>query len=132
MSAGTPYQSLISARSRRFRTIGLVLLTMVLGMSIYGGSVLMPKLRENRALLRSQTTSATAPSTASSSEKSLHKLAKAQILFAYAYWGVCGTLIIALLLVAYLDFREVSRNYLQMKITLLAESSKSISSHGQE
>ncbi|MCX6382850.1 MAG: hypothetical protein NT023_25780 [Armatimonadetes bacterium] len=124
MSAGTPYQNLISAQSRRLRVIGIVLLVMILGMCVYGGRVLMPKLRENRAPLHNSTVQATSSSTALSPVKaeSLRKLAKAQLLFFYAYWGVCFALIIALLVVAYLDFREVSRNYLRLQVSLLSNT----------
>jgi len=124
VSAGTPYQNLISAQSRRLRVIGIVLLVMILGMCVYGGRVLMPKLRENRAPLHHSTVQATSSSTALSPAKaeSLRKLAKAQLLFFYAYWGVCFALIIALLVVAYLDFREVSRNYLRLQVSLLSNT----------
>lgn len=124
MSAGTPYQNLISAQSRRLRVIGIVLLVMILGMCVYGGRVLMPKLRENRAPLHNSTVQATSSSTVLSPVKaeSLRKLAKAQLLFFYAYWGVCFALIIALLMVAYLDFREVSRNYLRLQVSLLSNT----------
>ena len=124
MSAGTPYQNLISAQSRRLRVIGVVLLVMILGMCVYGGRVLMPKLRENRAPLHNSTVQATSSSTALSPVKaeSLRKLAKVQLLFFYAYWGVCFVLIIALLVVAYLDFREVSRNYLRLQVSLLSNT----------
>ncbi len=126
MSAGTPYQPLISAQSRRFRVTGLVLLVMILGMCTYGGKVLMPKLRENRAPLHAYNTRALNAPTALTPEKAanLRKIVKAQLLFVYAYWGACFALILALFVVAYLDFREVSRNYLRLQVSLLAESAR--------
>lgn len=131
MPAETLYQPLISPQSRRLRVIGLVLLAMVIGLCAYGGKVLMPKLRENRAPLhaynaRAMSGASQSPLTPEKAEN-LRRLVKTQLLFVYAYWGVCFVMILALFVVAYLDFREVSRNYLRLKVSLLAESARSAS-----
>lgn len=121
----TPYSALISPYSRRLRTIGLVLLVAALLMALYGGMVFMPRLRANRQTLRThiaQTASdPVANSNALTSEKDLKRLAKAQTLFVYSYWSVCGLLLIALLVVAWLDAREVARNYLRQQVQLISE-----------
>jgi hypothetical protein len=44
------------------------------------------------------------------------------VLFAYSYWGVCGLLVIAALFLAWLDFREVSRAYLEERRAILTDT----------
>lgn len=128
----TLYSSMISARSRRLRTIGLVLLGFVLSLSLYGGLVFMPRLRENRMVLRAQITHQPLNSPpipfdqlTPQQKTKLQRLAKAQFIFQFGYWSICGSLIILLLIIAWLDAREVAKNYLRLQITLLAGSSKS-------
>ncbi len=127
----TLYSSIISARSRRLRTIGLVLLVSVLLLALYGAFVFMPRLRENRVTLRARITyqdpkSPPIPfqSLTPDQQAKVKRLAKAQLLFEYAYWSFCGALIIALLVVAWMDAREVAKNYLREQVTLLAETGK--------
>lgn len=128
----TVYRPLVSARSRRLRVIGILLLISVLGMTLYGYFVLMPSLRALPHIAPPvDRNSATTPSArvqghstvgtgiveanASSSEYKLseraRKTALAKVIFVYGYWSVCGVLIIALLLVCWLDFRELTRAY---------------------
>lgn len=122
-SSSSVYQSLLSARSRRLRTIGLLLLAAVIGMTLWGGLSLMPSLRASsraahRAVFsrthRGETaaTAATmrAPEQRAADERE-RKALLAKVIFAYAYWTVCGLLVLGLLGVAWLDFREVLRNY---------------------
>ncbi len=44
----------------------------------------------------------------------------AKLVFAYAYWGVCLSLLVALMLVAWLDFREVGRSFDQQQAAIFA------------
>ena len=122
------YQSLITARSRRLRTIGLMLLVAVLGMSIYGGAVLMPSLRQTRDAVRAEmsqtTTTSIQPQYTTPEQKRLRAAMKAKIIFAYGYWGVCLVLLTTLLIVAWMDFREITRRYLHAQVALLAESAR--------
>lgn len=145
----TAYQPLISARSRRLRVTGVLLLVAVLGMALYGYAVLMPSLRALPHVAQStdrtgsvnRTTGAVssarlgavragnstaARQTVSVSAKPLtekqRKTALAKVLFVYGYWSVCGLLLVALILVSWLDFRELSRNYGEYRRRLYAES----------
>src|SRR5581483_1656699 len=121
-SSSSVYQSLLSARSRRLRTIGLLLLIAVLGMTLYGGLFLMPSLRASsraaqRAVFsRTHRGETAVPATMRTPEQRTsderdRKALLTQVIFAYAYWTVCGLLVLGLLGVAWLDFREVLRNY---------------------
>lgn len=104
--------SIVSARSRRLRTIGSLLVVAVLAMSVYGVTSLMPSLRrsinENPVSLRRD-------AVRTPEQKARRNIIKAQIVFAYGYWGVCGLLVLSAAFVAYLDFREVSRNYMAQR-----------------
>jgi uncharacterized integral membrane protein len=101
------------------------LLTAVLLMALYGGLVFMPRLRANRQELRTQIVQTAgdpvANANAAPSVQDLRRLAKAQALFVYSYWSVCALMLIALLVVAWLDAREVARNYLRQQVELINE-----------
>jgi hypothetical protein len=129
-NAASPYENLISARSRRLRTIGVILVVFVVGMAVYGATSLMPSLRRTSALYRQQTRAVEqarfADPQAGAQEESVRqqtkKVLRTQVIFAYGYWTVCGTLLVSLLFVAWLDFREVTRNYLLRRVALLNET----------
>ncbi|HZT43534.1 MAG TPA: hypothetical protein VFA07_15325 [Chthonomonadaceae bacterium] len=120
------YQSMVSPRSRRLRTIGLLLLVAIIGMSLYGFSSLMPAIRRQAVAYHQQTVS-TQPSRTESPQASRQgsrakKIMLLQITIAYLYWGTCGLLIIALLFVAWLDLREVTRNYINQRRSVWMET----------
>ena len=144
----TAYQPLVSARSRRLRVTGVVLLVTVLAMAVYGYAILMPSLRAlphvaqtveragsvnrpgnaNSANARSAARSGnggTARETPAAPAQTLtekqRKTALAKVLFVYGYWSVCGLLLMGLMLVSWLDFRELSRNYGEYRRRLYAE-----------
>jgi len=115
METPSAYTSIISPRSRRLRTIGIVLLVAICAMVIYGYFGLMPSV--TRAVheagpasvstdLRPGTSPANPPMTRA------QRVRKLQIAVAMAYWGVCGLLIVSVIFVAWLDLREISRHYL--------------------
>lgn len=138
------YQSLISPRSRRLRTTGIVLLVAIVLMATYGVITLMPslysathrldqiatdRLHQNSAMktvVVSETVQGSVPLISFSGARMVppterlrpnglteheHKEIVAQLLFAYGYWTLCGGLIIGLIVVCWLDFRELARNY---------------------
>lgn len=124
----------------------MVLLAMIAVMALYGYFSLMPSLRISAARLAAQANArpaATNPTvTASgssvlpaskptSAQETVARMSRqekeaqaAKIVFAYAYWGVCLSLLIALMLVAWLDFREVGRNFDQQQAAIFAASLK--------
>ena len=151
------YQSLISARSRRLRATGAVLLVAVLGMTLYGSLALMPSLRTLPHLAKTTGTQAnsttpiiagaertgsivrtnankavtTDPDTPRAGQtlraapiltERERKAALAKVLFVYGYWSVCGLLILALVIVSWLDFRELGRAYDAQRARLVAQS----------
>ncbi len=164
LDATLAYQSLVSARSRRLRVTGIVLLVAVLGMSLYGVFALMPSLRRtvphgtggmdaasakeiavNRAnagedtaqrkgtadrasAARPAANKTDTPRTGESLRSSgglterERRAAFSNILFMYGYWSVCGLLILALIIVSWLDFRELGRNYDAYRARLFAQS----------
>ncbi len=116
MAQGSPpYSSIVSARSRRLRTIGALLLCAITGMTIYGLWVLMPAIHhaaQVHPLLASV---------------HVRRQIFTRVAIAYAYWGVCALLLCAAMVVAWLDFREVSRTYAAQRRALWDEATHSIS-----
>lgn len=114
MDSSSVPMSVVSARSRRLRIVGAMLLLATLGMVAYGSLVLMPGLRHavvTTPRRLEQRLSDGRVERDPEVERWKRALAT-RILFAYGYWAFCGVLVLAVVLVAYLDFREVSRNYL--------------------
>ena len=134
--APTVYQSLISAKSRRLRAFALVLLAMVLAMTLYGYYSLMPSLRVAASRIeqdnkRPPTTASGSANHATPTQNTVARMSQrerdaqaAKLVFAYAYWGVCLSLLVALMLVAWLDFREVGRSFDQQQAAIFAGSLK--------
>jgi hypothetical protein len=110
------YGSMISARSRRLRTVGSVLLVAIIAMVLYGTLSLMPSLRRSSSETRVAARRSIEARTPK--EKAELKVVAAKVIFAYAYWTFCGVLILSAVFVAYLDFREVSRNYLTQRLAI--------------
>ena len=113
--AAPAYRSLLTNRSRRLRIIGSLLLLASLGMAIYGGIVLMPSLRAAKAATLAQTLNSRTPEAIRAK-----KIMKTKLIFAYGYWSVCGVLVTAILLTAWLDVREMSRSYVEQRKSLWA------------
>ena len=122
-STDTPsvYSGIVSPMSRRLRTIGIVLLTAVCAMALYGYFVVMPSiersLRDNPLpppgiVAGSRTTPLRPENPATTRAQRVRKL---QIAVALAYWGVCSLLLVSVVLVAWLDFREVTRVYVEQR-----------------
>jgi hypothetical protein len=121
----TTYQgTVLSARSRRLRTVGSLLLLAVIGMSLYGVGVLMPAINRSIAAhpyvkpavtpMRARPAMPGISEPASKQEFARERLRRQQVVqvtFMFAYWGVCGLLVIAILFIAWLDLREVARNF---------------------
>ena len=122
------YRPLITSRSRRLRTTGIVLLIAVLAMITYGTLFLMPSL--HTVIHALPQTSGTGGGTISRPGAPIvtmpvvkglpasegltereHRVVLAKVLFGYGYWTVCVTLLLALMVVSWLDFRELARNY---------------------
>jgi hypothetical protein len=134
----TPYTSgMISARSRRLRTIASVLLAALTLMTAFGALVLMPSLRQNVSRyngIKTQVSSLSShqpPDAVQALRRtvlpgqklSLIRAAKSvrvQILFMYAYWSFTSLLVLALVICVWMDFREISRQYTDHKIRMLA------------
>lgn len=134
----TAYSSaMISPRSRRLRTIASVLLFSLAVITVFGALILMPSLRRNVARYNGIKTQANALSAGKSIEEvhALHRIVlpgqkismnraaksvRAQVLFMYAYWGVTILMLLTVIGCVWMDFREISRQYTDMKIRMLA------------
>lgn len=111
------YRSLLSVKNRRLRVIGGTLLSAVALMAVYGYFGMMPAFRratsdlnvERAAITRQSAT--TTPAFAAPQASRLQKVVLAKILFLYFYWSIWGALVLATLIVAWLDLREVTRAY---------------------
>lgn len=127
------YRNVISTRSRRYRTIGITLLVAIVGMAAYGNVRLMPILRKSEAHAHtilytrpaqspSMQTDMHVPAPLSDSDRRFLKVFRAQLLFIYGYWTVLGLLVLAVLGMAWLDMREVLRNYSRRRRELWVEA----------
>ena len=106
--AAPAYRTLITPKSRRLRVIGSLLLLATVSMAVYGGTVIMPSLRATKNIVLTYPLD-------SRSQEAVHakQVMKAQVIFAYGYWSVCGVLLTATLFTAWLDVREMSRSYVE-------------------
>jgi hypothetical protein len=111
----------------------VLLLLAILGMTVYGNVRLMPSLRRSEARAHvilytrsaqpaSTLTGPRTPAPLSDADRRFLKVFRVQLLFIYGYWTVLGLLVIAVLIVAWLDLREVLRNYSQRRRELWAEA----------
>jgi hypothetical protein len=125
---------MVSARSRRLRTIGVLLLIAILGMSIYGVRVVIPSHHRARIAYTQATTGVenhtanppAAPSNQTAANVSApdhyRKALLARTIFAELYFLVLLLLVIFTLIVAWLDVREVMRNYMSQRRVLWGEA----------
>jgi hypothetical protein len=129
-SSPLPYENLVTPRARRLKTIGSLLLVVIVGMALYGVLGLMPGIQRTAALHRveylarvagpdNQPTGVTAETVR---EKRLKRSLKLQVAVAQLYWGVCGLLLCGALLIAWLYFREISRSFIAQRRALVSET----------
>jgi predicted membrane protein len=134
MDTPSVYSSIVSPRSRRLRTIGILLLVAVCGMVIFGYYNLMPSLarsiRENPlpaytsiGARRSDT-----PDPAMRPMTRAERLRKLRVAVALAYWGVCGMLIVGVVFVAWMDLREISRTYVEQRRAMWTQAADRLES----
>lgn len=120
------HRSLISLRSRRIRTLGVALLALVIGLCVYGYCFLMPSLHVPQSAARlaglqqelrvAQSSTPASPVHQAEIQTRLDrtkKLLKTELLILYGFWAVCGTILLMLMLLAWMDLREVARVYAQ-------------------
>lgn len=115
----SPYMTVVSPRSRRYRSLVTILLIAIVGMSIYGWATVMPGVRE--AVGRPDTPELTRMAKAQPGPEATPKqIAHAKrtlkargvvVALALAYWGVCSLLLLGVLFIAWLDFRETARSF---------------------
>ena len=132
METPSVYTSIVSPRSRRLRTTGVVLLCAVLAMALYGYFSLMPAI-ERTVRESAASGSSVAAATARGRSDALLRQAsrsqrarKLQVAVALAYWGVCGLLLISVLFVAWLDFREITRTYVDQRRAMWVQAAEQV------
>ncbi len=121
----------ISPRSRRLRTVGAFLLVTIVAMAFYGMRFLMPAIRAE-VITNTKAAASSAPANSPITHVNTHTIASApltalhiaskhrriirmRVLFMYAYWTLWTILSISLMLIGWLDLREVQRMYLQQR-----------------
>ncbi len=120
-----PYSSLISSRSRRLRTVGWVLLAFIIGLFLYGYFKLMPELggaKNATEMVASGSVIRTSPETPLTPRAK--RVVKFKAAVAILFWGVELLLVCALVFVAWLDVREVSKTYIQQRRKVWSQSVK--------
>ncbi|MCW3055496.1 MAG: hypothetical protein JWN14_4666 [Chthonomonadales bacterium] len=126
----SPYMNVITPRSRRYRTIMTVLLVFLLTMSVYGGFKVMPAvheavgksdMRELRLIAESKPSPSLTPAQILHAQRTL-KRRSVVVYMAMAYWGVCSLMMVGILFLAWLDFRETTRVFSQQAQALRQET----------
>ena len=134
MSSTSAYSTIVSPRSRLLRTIGLALLVGILAMVIYGYFGLMPSLARS---LRTNPVSAPHTTVAAQNRESqldlqqynrAQRIRKMRVSVALAYWGVCALMLVGVVLVAWLDLREISRTYVAERRAMWSEAADRLNS----
>lgn len=118
----------LTPRQRRLRVITAVLLVLIVGM--VGTGILHPffrslaspevleKVRQERIAARQARQSGLPPSPLSAQSRAV----TVKLIFLYFYWTVCFLLALSLIIVAWLDLREVRRKLLAARRTLWKET----------
>ncbi|MCW3095512.1 MAG: hypothetical protein JWL77_1130 [Chthonomonadaceae bacterium] len=115
----SPYMTVVSPLSRRYRTLMTILLAIIMVMSVYGGFTVMPRVhqtvgkpdtQELTRIAASQPGPDLTPKQIAHAQRTL-KARQVVVYLALAYWGVCSLLMVLILLLAWLDFRETTRNF---------------------
>ena len=104
MAGGT----LLTPRSRRLRTIGAVLLLAIIVMAAIGAIWVGPLVHH-------------VPAAALASPAARKRKLLADIAILYSWWGIVTGLVLLLLIVAWLDVREVARSYVEHRQSLWTE-----------
>ena len=115
----SPYMTVVSPRSRRYRSLMSILLILIMIMSVYGGFGIMPLVRQ--AVGKPDTPQLTRMAASQPGpDLTLKQIAHAKrtlqarrvvVSLALAYWGICSLLMLTVLFFAWLDFRETARNF---------------------
>ena len=132
-----PYASVISLRSRRLRSVGIALIVVLLLMSLYGVFVVMPAMKSattlyHAAIEKAESQKNVAPAESARTLRRVHRLMGVKLLFTDAYWVTCGLLAFAAMVIAWLDFREVTRRYQMARNAMLDESARTITASAAE
>jgi hypothetical protein len=127
----------VSSRSRRLRTIAALFLLVIVAMAVYGTRVLVPGINRVAAIAVKPAVhpqgnlvspiprrNTVTPLNVSKKEA---RILKFDVMFVAAYWVVWIVLILSLLLVVWMDLREVSRNYLDQRRELWSVALKEAS-----
>jgi len=126
----SPYTNIITPRSRRYRTIMTVLLVFLLAMTVYGGFKVMPAVKQaigKSDMRQLRLTAESQPSPGLTAEQILHaqrtlRRRSVVVYMAMAYWGVCSLMMVGILFLAWLDFRETTRAFSQQAQALRQET----------
>ena len=129
MNENNPYSSVISLRSRRLRTLGVTLLVVLALLTGFGLLKLMPAAKTAAMLHRAEIQKAeaqraTAPAASMRTLRRVHRLMAIKLILVNAYWLLCGLIAFAAMVVAWLDFREVARQYADERHLLWNEAAK--------
>ncbi len=119
-SSPSPYMSVVSAKSRRLRTIGAVLLFFIVAMTLYGYFGLMPTMSRGIP----QTAIGVAQPNVAPLTGRAKRVAKVKAASVIAYWGVCFLLMSLLLFIVWLDVREISATYALQRRALWAQKTE--------
>ncbi|MDE2126705.1 MAG: hypothetical protein KGJ62_08955 [Armatimonadetes bacterium] len=106
MAGGT----LLTPRSRRLRTIGAVLLGAIIVLAAIGAIYVGPLVHH-------------VPAAVLASPAARKKKLLGDVAILYSWWGLVTGLVILLLIVAWLDVREVARSYMEHRQSLWSEYS---------
>ena len=119
------YSEIISPRSRRLRTIGIILLAAIVAMFCYGYFQLMPSMERS---IREEKRISVLGSGQAHSLSRAQRVRKLKVATVMAYWGVCSLLLVGVFMVAWLDFREVTRVYVARRRTIWQQTAGAVES----
>ena len=125
-SSPSAYSSVISPQSRRLRIIGVLLIVAILIMALYGYFSLMPALARSAhqatANVPKHISFGVSQADVEHARLRAVRVRKLSVAIALAYWGVSALLVLGVLVVAWLDLREINRRYLQSRRTIWSET----------
>lgn len=127
-SSPSPYVSVVSAKSRRLRTFGAVLLFFIVAMTLYGYFGLMPTMGKGIP----QTTVSGRQTNVNPLTGRAKRVAKVKAASVIAYWGVCFLLMSLLLFIVWLDVREISATYALQRRALWADKTHEETDHNRD
>ena len=115
---------IVSPKSRRLRTVAALLLVAIVLLGAYGMRVVMPGVNQAAERASFQHFTGAQQTTHTDKTPRLHitprenRVLRFKLLVAYGYWSAWTVLVLSLLLVTWLDLREVVRNYAAQRKTL--------------